>query len=127
VLLNTANWLNQSVRGTDIVARYGGEEFAVIMAGARIGQVEDRLSKALKTLADDKFEYETEAGEKRTLRYTASIGVAELSAGDKMLDLIRRADVALYDAKHRGRNRVVAKKRSMLSNLFARGGNVKPA
>ena len=125
VLLNTANWLVQAVRNTDVVARYGGEEFAVIMAGARMGQVEERLTSALKALAADKFEYDTETGEKRTLRYTASVGVAELGAGETALDLIRRADDALYEAKNRGRNRVVAKKRSMLSNLFARGG--KPA
>jgi len=119
VLLCTALWLGKVVRRSDLVARYGGEEFAIILNDAKINQVEARLSQALADLAANSFEYEHE-GEMRTIRYTASIGITELAAGDTPADLVKRADEALYEAKRKGKNRVVAKKRSMLANLLSR-------
>jgi diguanylate cyclase len=119
VLLCTALWLGKVVRRTDLVARYGGEEFVVILNDAKIQQVEARLNQALADLAANSFEYEHE-GEKRTIRYTASIGITELAAGDVPADLVKRADEALYEAKRKGKNRVVAKKRSMLASLLSR-------
>jgi PleD family two-component response regulator len=49
------------------------------------------------------MEVETENG---TIRITISAGVAELQSGDDTKHLLARADAALYDAKHSGRNRV---------------------
>jgi diguanylate cyclase len=119
VLLCTALWLGKVVRRTDLVSRYGGEEFAVILNDAKIQQVEARLAQALADLAANSFEYDHE-GEMRTIRYTASIGIAELAPGDSPADLVKRADEALYEAKRKGKNRVVAKKRSMLASLLSR-------
>ena len=119
VLLCTAQWLGKVVRRTDVVARYGGEEFVVILNETRMQQVETRLTQALADLAASSFEYESE-GEKRTVRYTASIGVAELADGDEPGDVVKRADEALYEAKRKGKNRVVTKKRSRLAALLSR-------
>jgi diguanylate cyclase len=119
VLVCTAQWLGKVVRHTDLVARYGGEEFVVIMNDAKIQQVEARLTKALGELSADSFEYES-GDEKHTIKFTASVGITEAAAGDAPSDIVKRADEALYDAKRKGRNRVVAKKRSMLANLLAR-------
>src|SRR5579862_6965230 len=119
VLLCTALWLGKVVRRTDLVSRYGGEEFAVILNDAKIQQVEARLTQALADLAANNFEYEHE-GEKRIIRFTASIGITELAPGDAPADVIKRADDALYEAKRKGKNRVIAKKRSMLANLLSR-------
>jgi diguanylate cyclase (GGDEF)-like protein len=119
VLLCTALWLGKVVRRTDLVARYGGEEFVVILNDAKIQQVESRLNQALADLAANSFEYD-DHGEMRTIRYTVSIGITELSAGDSPADLLKRADEALYEAKRKGKNRVVARKRSMLANLLSR-------
>jgi diguanylate cyclase (GGDEF)-like protein len=119
VLLCAAMWLTKGLRHSDFVARYGGEEFAVIMHGARLGEVEKRLTTLLADIAGKSFEYEAE-GQTRSVRFTLSGGATELTSGDTIEDLVRRADEALYEAKRRGRNRVVTRKRSLMSGLLGR-------
>ena len=91
------------LRSTDILGRLGGEEFGIILPetgpeGAReLGQ---RLLQQIRAgclpLQDG-----------RELRFTVSVGVASLTAGDADLDaLFRRADAALYEAKRGGRDRL---------------------
>jgi diguanylate cyclase (GGDEF)-like protein len=95
--------LRRHVRPTDLVARYGGEEFVVVLEGA----APDRAREAAEALraAVEATPVEHEGQE---LRVTASIGLADLRAGDSVDDLLGRADAALYRAKHGGRNRVEA-------------------
>jgi diguanylate cyclase len=124
VLLCTALWLLKAVRKADVVARYGGDEFVVILSDATIAQVEARLSQALAELGANSFEYEAN-GEHQTVRYTASIGCTEMGAGDTPADLVKRADEALYEAKRKGKNRVITKKRSMLAGLFSRTSDLR--
>lgn len=116
VLICAANWLTKGVRRTDVVARYGGEEFAVILHDSQIADVEARLRVILADIAARSFEYDA-GGQVRTVQFTVSCGVAELIAGDSVDDLIRRADDALYEAKRKGKNRVIARKRSILGSL----------
>ena len=116
VLVCAANWLTKGVRRTDMVARYGGEEFAIVLHDSQIGDVEARLRVILADIAARSFEYDA-GGQVRLVQFTVSCGVAELIAGDSVEDLIRRADDALYEAKRRGKNRVIARKRSMLGGL----------
>lgn len=89
-------------RSTDFVARYGGEEFAVLLAqtdgeGARI--VAERL---LQQVREVNLSYQG-----APVRITCSIGVAStVPHGSELPEaLIKRADDALYRAKHHGRNR----------------------
>ena len=102
VLTAVANCIARCTRDSDVVFRYGGEEFAVILtntksAGARL--LAERIRGAVEEL-------ETHAGG-TTVQVTASVGIAELGAGDSKVDLIERADTMLYRAKFRGRNQVV--------------------
>lgn len=92
-------------RGTDVAARYGGEEFAVILPqtdSEMALRVAERIRRAVEA-----FVFNEEAN---PTRITVSAGVATYSTGssiDSMDALIRAADVALYQAKDEGRNRVV--------------------
>jgi len=117
VLKCAADALVRGVRKTDFVARYGGEEFAVVLAGANLSQAINRFDALLKQIASRDYEYQTEP-ELKTLRFTASCGLAELTPEDAEASLIARADEALYDAKRKGKNRTAGKKRSRLGSLL---------
>jgi diguanylate cyclase len=119
VLIATAQWLANAVRHTDFVARYGGEEFAVIFHDAALAHAERRMREALEGLSKTKFEYEGEAG-RQIVRWTASCGVTQMFSGESLETLVKRADEGLYDAKRKGRNRVIPKKRSLLSVFTSR-------
>lgn len=91
-----------TLRGTDVIARFGGEELIVLLpqtdlAGALT--MAERIRQRVAKLAIQWREQKVEA--------TISLGVAALRTGTPTLDaLIHEADVALYDAKRSGRNRV---------------------
>lgn len=89
-------------RRMDCVARIGGEELAVLLRESTESdaiRLAQRFLQQLRLLAID-------AGG-RTIRVTASIGVAALSEGEEAPGWITRADRALYRAKSEGRDRVV--------------------
>jgi diguanylate cyclase (GGDEF)-like protein len=88
-------------RKTDFVARYGGEEFAVILRDTRLQDTPAVTSRLLA--AARAIEIAREGGWKITI----SVGVSQLGLGEATADWIARADRALYEAKHGGRNRVV--------------------
>jgi diguanylate cyclase len=120
VLLCTAQWLSKGLRQTDFVARYGGEEFAVLLANASAGQVEDRMKQVLASIAASSYEYEL-LGKKERVRFTLSCGLTDLLPDETEEQFIQRADDALYEAKRKGKNRVVCRKKSTLKNLLSWG------
>ncbi len=106
VLREFASRLRQNVRGIDLACRMGGEEFVVVMPdteGAVAGKVAERIRAQI---ARQPFGIGKEG---RTIDVTVSVGVSALRIeGDSVGDLLKRADLALYEAKNGGRNRVVA-------------------
>ena len=103
VLCEIANRLTQSARSHEYIGRYGGEEFlAIISPYSQEGAVKaaERFRKAIAS---------EEINTNQTLiPATISLGVA-IATGEESLDehlLLQRADEALYQAKHKGRNRV---------------------
>lgn len=88
------------LRGPDLLGRWGGEEFLIVAPETDAAQAAHLAEACRRMLASEPFE---EVGP-----VTASFGVAQWAEGDTMEDLVRRADVALYEAKHAGRNRVHA-------------------
>jgi two-component system cell cycle response regulator len=104
VLKEFARRLRQSVRGIDLACRYGGEEFVLAMPDTD-GETALVVAERLRAqIAGREFSLPD-----AQLSLTASIGVTSLRhVGDSVEGLMKRADVALYDAKRRGRNRVVS-------------------
>ena len=94
--------LAETLRQTDLVCRYGGEEFAFIFpetapeeAMRLAGRLRLRLADRPVVLADG-----------QVLQVTVSMGLAD-GAGRGLEECLARADQALYEAKDRGRDRIV--------------------
>jgi diguanylate cyclase len=117
VLLAAARSLASQMRPDDLVARYGGEEFVMLMADMTLRQAEPRLREMLKTIAASVYEFDHD-GRLERLSYTLSGGATESLASDTAEAVIKRADEALYDAKHRGKNCIVYKKATLLSRML---------
>ena len=99
VLRQVARTLTETVKSSDVPCRYGGEEFALVMPNTKIDSARitsERVRKAIEAMA---IQFEG-----KTLRVTASIGVAEIGSGDDSVRTIRRSDDCVYAAKEAGRN-----------------------
>ncbi|HAN20933.1 MAG: hypothetical protein A2Y15_02950 [Clostridiales bacterium GWF2_36_10] len=104
VLKQLARLLKQNVRKDDILCRYGGEEFAVILYDTQKEQSIELGEKIRKSVEEYHFEGQ-ELLPSGSL--TISVGVACFNGGcDNPVELINRADAALYRAKFFRRNRV---------------------
>jgi diguanylate cyclase (GGDEF)-like protein/PAS domain S-box-containing protein len=99
-----AELCRSTLRDIDIIGRIGGEEFAILLPETDLETgfpVAERLRQVIEaqriTLANQ-----------QTLQFTASIGLSILSADDQKIDqILKRADLALYQAKNEGRNQTV--------------------
>ncbi|HIB69377.1 MAG TPA: GGDEF domain-containing protein [Phycisphaerales bacterium] len=87
------------MRKIDDVFRFGGEEFLVLLSNADASEAA-AAGESLRALIED--ECERPDG----VPVTVSIGIAELEAGESIQSWLHRADLALYEAKNTGRNRV---------------------
>ncbi|MBI2718898.1 MAG: PleD family two-component system response regulator [Rhizobiales bacterium] len=104
VLQELAGRIRASVRNVDMACRTGGEEFVVVLPSTEIAVAERIGERMRKSVAGKRFNSASEGG----LGITISVGVAALTgADDKVEDILKRADQALYQAKRDGRNRVV--------------------
>jgi two-component system cell cycle response regulator len=91
----------------DLPVRFGGEEFVVVMPETELEHAHRIAERIRLHVAGSPFRV---MGGEELLTVTISIGVAaSLRADDTPAKLIRRADEAMYEAKARGRNRVIAK------------------
>ncbi|MCS6814356.1 MAG: response regulator [Cyanobacteria bacterium] len=104
VIKRIANILQQAFRREDIVARWGGEEFLVGMYGITKQQAADRLQEVSRIVQQENF-LNTSA---MHLHLTFSAGVAEAPHdGEDFRSLYQAADIAMYQAKAMGRNRII--------------------
>lgn len=104
VLKMVATTLARSARSLDFVGRWGGEEFVVLLANVtdfNLPLVADRARRLVEhselPMADG------------ALKVTVSIGATLVRKGEEVADILKRADVLMYEAKSAGRNRVVVR------------------
>ena len=102
ILKEIAARLATNMRAIDIVSRYGGEEFMVAMPGITEMEAFHAADRVRALIGGTPVSVDGEA-----LQITTSAGVAQVRPGEKLRDVFKRADDALYKAKQQGRNQVV--------------------
>ncbi|MDQ2836953.1 MAG: GGDEF domain-containing protein [Actinomycetota bacterium] len=100
VLKSVAETLARELRGYDAVGRYGGEEFIALLPG-----VEEQAALAIAERVRHRI---SSSSLEDLVHVTASVGVAvgQVLSGTELEDIIDAADIALYEAKSAGRDRV---------------------
>ncbi len=99
LLVELVDTINERLRRTDVLFRIGGEEFVVLAIGADAREAY-QVAEDLRALVEGKRFTDHE------LAITISLGFAEVRANDTASDWLKRADLALYEAKRQGRNAV---------------------
>jgi diguanylate cyclase (GGDEF)-like protein len=101
VLKNVAGVISTLIRDYDVAGRYGGEEFLVIVAESShegLAVLAERMRQDIEKLVTE--------DQLTSIRVTISIGIALLADDDNIETILKKADLALYQAKKEGRNRV---------------------
>lgn len=114
-----ASLLSRKSRGDDFVARYGGEEFTVVMPNTS-KEIASTIAERLKE--DVEREFASPQVPKGVPRLTISIGISTFPYdGVDKDNLIHKADIALYEAKRTGKNKVCAYSPRMGKGIFGLG------
>ncbi len=102
VLLEVADLMKDAVRLIEVAARYGGEEFVLLLPKTSASEAIKPANRIREAMAGHRFK-----GIPAKRKITLSIGIASLPdpAISRKDDLVRCADLALYKAKKKGRNR----------------------
>jgi len=101
ILADLGKLMRRWARGTDLLARYGGEEFVAFLPMTDSTQALIAAERIRSAVEEHSFP--------RRKRLTVSVGIATYPEdGDQPADLLKTADLALYQAKKLGRNRTMA-------------------
>ncbi len=103
ILKEIAARLASNMRAIDIVSRYGGEEFMIAMPRTKAKQALIAADRIRSLIGGTPIYIDGQA-----LHITTSAGVAQVKPGEKLRDVFKRADGALYRAKQAGRNKVLS-------------------
>ena len=115
VLKELARILNETVRESDIIIRYGGEEFIVLLVGIR---TEENALEVANKIGQNVKQNEIDVYAGNKLKKTISIGLSMFPEDSKSFDsVIKNADIALYEAKDSGRDKVVRFKEEQVSSV----------
>ncbi len=104
VLVLLAKLFKLSIREYDRAYRYGGEEFLIIFNRASKEDAKKVAERVMNAVRNNKLIYKG-----KTIRITLSMGLTSHQKGDTLESLIERADAAVYQAKHEGKDRLVVR------------------
>lgn len=102
VLIHFTPTIQKYLRKSDLIGRVGGEEFALFLSDAGTDDAVILANKIRQAIGNSSFEADGQA-----VQYTVSLGIAASVPEDTSIDMLfKRADLKLYDAKDKGRDRV---------------------
>ncbi|GAB6887687.1 hypothetical protein JCM13304A_11850 [Desulfothermus okinawensis JCM 13304] len=106
VLIEVANKLKEQCRKTDHIGRYGGEEFVIVLPSTSLVQGEITAERIRSSIRNIRFEEQKNG----SFRVTCSIGLCCYKGRKKINPefILKQADNALYEAKNRGKDRIVS-------------------
>lgn len=114
VIVAAGDRIKACARAGDMAARLGGDEFALLLTGVTEDQAIALAARILDSVHETPFEFNG-----RTVVVGASIGIAEAGPGETTETLLRNADLAMYQAKLRGRGRYVVYEAGMYKGAVA--------
>jgi len=102
LLQSVAGAISTCVRSADVLARYGGDEFVILLANSSATQARVAAGRIRAAVSKTSFEYKGEA-----IHTSVSIGIASFPEGVRRAEeVLDKADIALYNSKRSGRDRV---------------------
>jgi diguanylate cyclase len=102
-LIHLVTVIRETLRPQDTLARFGGEEFIILLPDTPIEDAQKALVRLQRELTKRIFLADNEK-----VLITFSAGLTEVRPDDNQASVTKRADEAMYTAKHTGKNRVVA-------------------
>ena len=102
VLVEFTKIVNLFMRKSDLFGRIGGEEFSIVLQNTGIEDGFIVCEKIRKEVEDTTVKYED-----KTIQFTVSIGIVQLTSENSVDELLEKSDLALYQAKENGRNSIV--------------------
>jgi len=101
ILMEVAKCLRQDLRTQDVIGRWGGEEFFVVLPDTNLENAKVVGEKLIKKISSANYDH-NDVNEKVTI----SIGCSDVKESDTKNTIIKNSDVALYNAKENGKNRM---------------------
>lgn len=98
-LITMTQIVQECLRSNDLFGRMGGEEFMILLPHTPLTSAEEIAKRIQKSINEYNFDI--------IQHVTVSIGVVEYREAESDIEMFKRADIALYEAKHSGRNKVV--------------------
>jgi diguanylate cyclase (GGDEF)-like protein len=114
LLVVMADRVRSTLRDHDLAARLGGDEFAVLLEGSDVTQATQVANRMLSALSGPV------PLSRGRVTVTASIGIVEIGAPADAEQVLRDADLAMYEAKSAGRNRLSVYQRDMQGRMSRR-------
>ena len=101
-LIEVSNTVKNNLRESDWIARWGGDEFLVVFSNVDSETASNVLLRIMEILKNTQIK-----ADQKTINMSVSIGITELVEDDDYLSILNRVDMALLEAKNKGKSKIV--------------------